>query len=131
PRCGCRPPSARSPSRWRGPTVARGYQIGVGVDTKAAKQAIEAGLTDPPEDAQKELTAVGKNKGPEQLERSLKDAQDESERLKKETQKTADAIEREYKRAYREAKESADRGLSGMSEKGAEVGSELRQNLGE
>lgn len=111
--------------------MAKGYQIGVGVDTKAAKQAIDAGLTEPLEDAQKELTELGKSKGPEQLERSLKDAQDESERLKKETQKTADAIEREYKRAYREAKESAQDGMHGASEAGQEFKQEFTQNLSE
>ncbi len=111
--------------------MAKGYQIGVGVDTKAAKQAIDAGLVDPLEDAQKELTELGKNKGPEQLERGLRDAQKETKDTARETERTADAIEREYKRAYREAKQAADDGLSGMSEAGREVGDELRQNLGE
>lgn len=111
--------------------MAKGYQIGVGVDTKAAKQAIDAGLVDPLEDAQKELTDLGKNKGPEQLERSLKDAQDETERLKKDTEKTADAIEREYKRAYREVKESADDGMRGASEAGTEFKQEALQNFSE
>lgn len=111
--------------------MAKGYQIGVGVDTKAAKQAIDAGLVDPLEDAQKELTELGKNKGPDQLERGLRDAQKETKDTARETQRTADTIEREYKKAYREAKEAADTGLSGMADAGREVGDELRQNLGE
>lgn len=111
--------------------MAKGIEIGVGVDTKAAKQAIETGLVDPLEDAQEALDDLGKSRGPERLERDLKGAQKATDRLQDETEETARAIEREYKKAYREAKQAADDGLSGMSEAGREVGDELRQNLGE
>jgi DNA repair exonuclease SbcCD ATPase subunit len=111
--------------------VAKGYQVGIASETKAFKQGIESGVIDPLEDAQKELDALGKSRGPEQLESDLKAAQTATKNLEKDTAKVADAIEQDYKRAYREAKESADTGLDGMKTKGAEVGSELRQNLGE
>lgn len=111
--------------------AGKGYTIGIGADTKAAKQAIETGLVAPIEDAQDELLKLGKSKGPEQLERSLKDAQKETKDLEKETKKTADAIEKDYKRAYREAKESAEKGMQGSAEATKEFKQEALANLSE
>lgn len=91
--------------------MAGGYAVGINSETKAFKQGIESGVIEPLEDAQDELMKLGKSRGPEQLERSLEDAQDATEKLKKETKETAEAIEREFKDSYRKVGESAGDGL--------------------
>lgn len=111
--------------------MAGGYTVGIASDTKAFKQGIETGIIDPLEDAQKELVELGKSKGPEQLEKGMKDAEKATDRLKDETKRTADAIEQEYRDSYRKARQSADDGLDGMKRNTEEVTSELKQNLGE
>lgn len=111
--------------------MAGGYQVGIASETKAFKQGIEVGVIEPVQDAQKELLELGRNRGPEQLEKSMKDAQRETKDLKDETKRTADAIEREYKDSYRAARQSAEAGLDGMQRNTEEVAGELRQNLGE
>ncbi|GAB6857871.1 hypothetical protein JCM13591A_19760 [Microbacterium xylanilyticum] len=111
--------------------MAGGYQVGIASETKAFKQGIESGVIDPLEDAQKELLDLGKNKGPEQLERSLKDAQKATERLGDETKDTARAIEREFRDSYRKVKESSEDGTSKARENMSEVKQEALQNLSE
>ena len=96
--------------------AGKGFEIGIGVDTKAAKQAIDAGLVEPLENASEELTNLGKNRGPEQLEKGLRDAQEQTERLEQETKQTADAIDKGYRDAYRKVKQSADDGMGSASE---------------
>lgn len=111
--------------------MAKGIEVGVGVDTKAAKQAIETGLTEPLEDAQEALDDIGKSRGPEELERDLKAAQKATERLQDETEDTAREIEKEYKRAYREAKESSRDFSDGASENVQGFKDEAIQNFSE
>ena len=108
-----------------------GYQVGIGSETKAFKQGIDSGIIQPLEDAQKELVKLGDSRGPEQLERAMKDAQDETKRLERETKDTADAIEKDYKRAYREAKDSARDGMGKAGEAGKEFKDETLANLSE
>lgn len=93
-----------------------GYTVGLNSETKAFKQGIESGVIEPLEDAQKELEELGKSKGPDQLERSLKDAQEATERLKDETEDTARAIDQEFKDSYRKVKQSSDDGMDGAKE---------------
>jgi len=111
--------------------VAKGFEIGVGVDTKAAKQAIDAGLVEPLEDAQKELKDLGDSRGPEDLERSLRDAQDATQRLERETKQAADAIEDEYRRAYGSQKQAAQSAASTSTETMKEVKAEALANASE
>lgn len=111
--------------------MAKGLEIGVGVDTKAAKQAIQSGLTDPLEDAEKALDELGDSKAPEELERELKAAQKATERLKDETEDTARAIEKEYKRAYREQKEAARDASRSSADATAEFKQEAVSNFSE
>ncbi|MGP6170627.1 hypothetical protein ACTU6V_05400 [Microbacterium sp. A204] len=111
--------------------MAGGYTVGIASETKAFKQGIESGVIDPLEDAQKELVELGKSKGPDQLERSLKDAGKATDRLKDETKDAARAIEQEYRDSYRKAKQSADDGLDGMKRHTEETTGELKQNIGE
>lgn len=88
--------------------AGKGYTVGIASETKAFKQGIDSGIIAPLEDAEKALTDLGKSKGPDQLERGLEDAQKESKQLAKETKKTADTIEQEYRQSYKKMKDSAD-----------------------
>lgn len=109
-----------------------GYTVGVASETKAFKQGIDSGVIEPLEDAQKELLELGRNRGPEQLERSLRDAQDETEKLADETKATARVIEREYKDSYRDMKRSSDDATDaakkGMDEVGDEAASTAKES---
>lgn len=96
--------------------MAGGYTVGIASETKAFKQGIDSGVIDPLEDAQKELLALGKSRGPEQLERAMKDAERATERLGDETKDTARAIERDFRDAYRDVKRSSDDGMDGAKE---------------
>ncbi len=93
-----------------------GYSVGINSETKAFKQGIESGVIEPLEDAQKELEQLGRSKGPEQLERGLKDAQDATERLADETKDAARTIEQEFRDTYRKVKQSSDDGMDGAKE---------------
>ena len=106
-------------------------EIPIASETGAFKKGVDSGIIEPLEDAQKALDDLARTRGPEELERGMRDAQRRTEDLKDETKQTADAIEREFKRAYRETRNAADDGLSGVSRKGEEVSGELKQNLGE
>lgn len=107
-----------------------GYQVGIVSDTKAFKAGVDSGIIKPLEDAQRELDALGKSKGPDQLERDLKDAQKTTGRLSDELKKTAGALERAGK-AGRAAGDDVDDGLGKMKAGAREVQQELGQNLGE
>ena len=113
-------------------------EIALASETKAFRQGIETGVIKPLEDAIKELRELGDSDGADRLEASLKDAQRATERLADETKITAAKIEREYRDAYRQARRSAEdfedgsrQGMSKVGERSAEVGQEVRQNLGE
>lgn len=111
--------------------MAGGYTVGIASETKAFKQGIEAGVIDPLEDAQKELDELGRNRGPDELERGFTEAARASEKLSGEVKQTANAIEREFRDAYREAKNASDDGMGRMKDGAREVTSEIGGNLGE
>ena len=113
-------------------------EIALASETKAFRQGIESGVSKPLEDAIKELRELGDADGADRLEASLKEAQRATEKLADETKVTAARIEREYRDAYRQARRSAEdfedgsrQGMSKVGERSAEVGQEVRQNLGE
>lgn len=91
-----------------------GYTVPIASETKAFKQGIETGIIKPVEDANKELKELGENRGPEQLERDLRDAQKTTEKLADETKGTARVIEREYRDSFRKVKASADDAHDGI-----------------
>lgn len=70
-------------------------------------------------------------KGGDRVERTFRDMTREAEKLADETKSTARVIDKEYGDAYRGARQSADDGMTGMSERSKEVSDELRGNLGE
>ena len=106
-------------------------EIPIASETGAFKKGVDSGIIEPREYAQKALDDLARSRGPEELERDMRDAQKQTEKLKDETSRTADAIEKDFQRAYRETKQAADDGLGGVSRKGEEVSGELKQNLGE
>ncbi|MDY0827542.1 hypothetical protein SK224_00210 [Microbacterium sp. BG28] len=106
-------------------------EIPVGIDSGPFRKGVESGIIAPLENAEKALEELGRSRGPEQLERDLKDAQRQTEKLKDETRQTARAIEENYKDAYREAKQAAGDGLGGVKAATQEVTQEVGQNLGE
>lgn len=111
--------------------AAKGFNIGIGAETKAFKQGVEAGLIDPLEDAADKLDELGKSKGPDRLESGMKDAQKATEKLDKEVKSTADAIEREFRDAYRDLKRSSEDGtdaaVEGMDDLRQEAGQSARE----
>lgn len=90
--------------------MARGYQVGIGSETKAFKRGIETGVIEPLEDAQKELLDLGRSRGADQLEDSLRDAQRATDRLDDEIQDTRQSLER-LGRSARDAGDDAKRGM--------------------
>lgn len=111
--------------------MAGGYTVGIASETKAFKQGIESGVIEPLEDAQKELLELGKSRGPEQLERALKDAEKATENLKDETKDTARAIEQEFRDSYRKVKSSSDDGMGGAKEGVQDFKEEAQQSARE
>lgn len=108
-----------------------GIQIGIASETKAFKQGIESGMIDPLEDAVEALDDLGKSKGPDKLEDGFEDAQDASEKLKKETKETADTIEKEFRQSYGKMKSSSQQGTNAAKRDLDELGNEARQNAAE
>lgn len=100
--------------------MAKGYAVGIASETKAFKQGIDAGVIKPLEDAQDELEKLGRSRGPEQLEDSMRDAQRATEKLGDETKEVAGKIEREFRDSYRSMRNAS-----------ADTTSRAKQDLGE
>ena len=106
-------------------------EIALASETKAFRQGIESGVIKPLEDAIKELRELGDADGADRLEASLKEAQRATEKLADETKITATKIEREYRDAYRSARQASDDGTGKMKAGAQEVTQEIGSNLGE
>lgn len=111
--------------------MAKGFEIGVGANTGAFEKGIKSGVIDPLKDADKQLTELGDNRGPDELEKGFEQAQEASERLKKETARTADAMEKDFKRSYRELKESSSDGFDKAKQGTEEFKAEAIANFSE
>lgn len=111
--------------------MAKGIEIGIASETKAFKQGIDAGVIAPLDDAQKALTDLGRDKSLDKLEDNLQEAQKASKNLEKDTKKTADAIESEYKNAYRKLKTESKEGYHKASEAAEGFKDEAKQNFAE
>ncbi|MGV9193184.1 hypothetical protein ACQ143_02435 [Microbacterium sp. MC2] len=105
--------------------------IRIASETKAFRQGVEAGIIDPLDDAEKALEELGRNRGPDQLEQAMKDAQDATDKLGDETRRTADAIEREFRESYRKVGDSGKQGLGRVQDGAKELQTEIGSNLGE
>lgn len=111
--------------------MAKGIEVGIASETKAFKQGVETGIISPLEDALSTLDDLGKAKGPQALEKALKDVQAETERLKKETARTADDIDKQYRQSYKKVGDNAKDAFK-RAERGAEdFKSEASQSMRE
>ncbi|SDP07273.1 hypothetical protein SAMN04487788_1944 [Microbacterium testaceum StLB037] len=113
-------------------------EIPIASETGAFEKGIKSGVIEPVKDAEKALKNLAEVRGPDQLENDLRDAQRQTAKLADETDRTAKAIEKDFKRAYREAKEGADSvgdsgraGFGKVREGAQEVTQEIGSNLGE
>lgn len=105
--------------------MARGdLSVVINSETKAFKQGVDSGIIKPLEDAEKALTDLGRSRGPEQLERDMKDAQKQTERLADETKATARQIERSYRDAGRDIKKGVGDGLKDAKQEATQSGRE-------
>lgn len=111
--------------------ASQGLTVGIASETKAFDQGVKAGIIQPLEGAIDALDELGRNKGPDQLEKGLKDAQDRTEKLKQETKETADYIERNYRSSYRNMGQDAERGFDRSREAARNFKDEARQNFAE
>lgn len=106
-------------------------RIRVDADTKPVKQSVDAGMIEPFEKADKALTELGRNRGPEQLERSMRDAQQETKDLRRELDRTADQIDAGFKAAYRRMKQESASATGDAKADLKQLVAEGRQNAAE
>jgi len=111
--------------------MARAHEIAIASETGAFEKGIKSGVIRPLEDADDALEDLGRNRGPEQLERGLRDAQEESKDLSREIDKTARNIETEFRDAYRKAGDSSEKFERGASENVEGFKDEAIQNFSE
>lgn len=105
--------------------MARGdLSVVINSETKAFKQGVDAGIIKPLEEAEKALADLGKSRGPDQLDRDMKDAQKQTERLADETKATARQIERSYREAGRDIKKGVGDGLKDAKQEASQSGRE-------
>ncbi|MBX3094307.1 MAG: hypothetical protein KF680_07215 [Cryobacterium sp.] len=109
--------------------MAKGIELGVGVDGRPFKEGIESGVIAPLDDATETLKEVGQNKSLEELEGDLKDAQRASRDLADETKKTGNEITQKSRKAFREMKEAAKSGYDESGEAAKEFKQEATQNM--
>lgn len=102
----------------------------VGDDADRAASQLDD-ITDAAKDVDRAVDKLGRNDGPEDLERAMKDAQDATENLGDETKRTADAIEKDFRDSYKRVGESGKEGLGRVGEAAGELKSEGFQNLSE
>ncbi len=81
--------------------MGRVHEVGIAADAKAFDQGIRSGVIDPLEDAEKALEALGKTRGPEDLERDLKQAQKASEKLSDSGDKIGRDLDGGFKKAVK------------------------------
>lgn len=111
--------------------MAKGIEIGIASETKAFKQGIDAGVITPLEDAEQALKDLGDGKGLDNLEQDLEAAQDASKKLARETKRTADDIEDEYRKAYGKLKKESKDSLDDAGEATKAFKEEATQNFAE
>ncbi len=73
--------------------MVKGYAVGIVSETKAFKQGIQSGVIAPLEDAQDELTALGRNRGADNASDSLDDVGDAARDAERRLGDAADAAD--------------------------------------
>lgn len=110
--------------------AAGDINVVINSETKGFKQAVQNGIIEPLEDAEKALEDLGKSRGPDQLEREMKTAQRSTEDLQDELTEAARDLDK-LGFAARDAGDDGRRGLDRIKAGAQEVQQEVGQNLGE
>lgn len=110
--------------------MASPIEIEIASEGRAFRAGIDADVIKPLENADEALEKLGKNKGLDELDRDLEQAQRESKELKKEIAKTADELEAAG-RAARKMGDQADAGLGRAEQAAGEFKDEFKQNMAE
>jgi len=114
--------------------MANDIRIGVTADTSAFERGIKSGLIDPLEDAEKALDQIGdaSEDGADKIERSMKDAQGDTEKLSDEYKALANTIDAQTKKAGADTKrylkdgtDGASKGIEEMGDEAASTGKEM------
>lgn len=110
--------------------AAGDISVVINSETKGFKQAVQNGIIEPLEDAEKALEDLGKSRGGDQLEREMKTAQNATEKLQDELTEAARDLDK-LGFAARDAGDDGRRGLDRIKAGAQEVQQEVGQNLGE
>lgn len=110
--------------------AAGDISVVINSETKGFKQAVQNGIIEPLEDAEKALEDLGKARGADQLERDMKTAQRSTEELQDELTEAARDLDK-LGFAARDAGSDGRRGLDRIKAGAQEVQQEVGQNLGE
>jgi hypothetical protein len=105
-------------------------EIPIAVDTGGVEKQIQNGLVKPIETADKALDKLGKTDAGRDIDKELGKAQTATEDLSRELDKTRTDLDK-LGFAGRDAGREGQDGLRKIGSTGAEVGGELKQNLGE
>ena len=115
--------------------MARGKpaEIGVTADTREFTKQIDKGVLAPLDDVQTALEDVSKagDDTGHDLEQAMKAAQDDTERLAKETQNLHDVIEKGSKASYKKMANAADDGFDKASHSAQDLKDESKAAFGE
>lgn len=111
----------------------KGVNIPVASDTRAFSKGVKDGVLDPLQEASDALEKVTRDgdKAGDHLERSLHDAQRETEGLKHETKQLHDTIEKGARTSYRRMADASDDATSTASRNVRALRDEARQNFAE
>lgn len=110
--------------------AAGDISVVINSETKGFKQAVQNGIIEPLEDAEKALEDLGKSRGGDQLEREMKTAQTATEKLQDELTEAARDLDK-LGFAAKDAGDDGRRGLDRIKAGAQEVQQEVGQNLGE
>lgn len=120
-------------SRGEVTALAKGINIDIASDTRDFDRGIRKGVIDPLEDAEKAIEELGDaaKKSGDDLEKSFKDAQDETEELAQDYDKLKDAMTRAGKQGGDSFRQSTSDSMSAAKRDMAEVKDEALQNASE
>lgn len=100
--------------------MARAYTLNIAADTRAVKVGIDKGVIEPLDDALEVLEDIGRNRDLDKLEQQAEDAQDQTEKVKKEFSELAQEIRNTGRKAKTDfgdkVRQAADDGSEGMKE---------------
>jgi len=112
--------------------MAKAYTLNIAADTRAVKTAVDKGLIEPMEDALDVLEDIGRSRDLDKLESQAEDAQDQTEKLKKEFSELATEIRDTGRKAkgdfgdkIRRATDDGSEGMKELKDEGSGTAKEL------